>query len=84
MSSIEAHPLKKLMDQGLRVTINSDDPSYFGGYLNDNFKACQAALSLTAAHITDLARNSFTSAFVGENDKHRYLQQLDEYVAHFS
>lgn len=84
ISSIEAHPLKKLMDQGLRVTINSDDPSYFGGYLNDNFKACQTALNLTAAHITDLARNSFTSAFVEENDKHRYLQQIDEYVAHFS
>jgi adenine deaminase len=84
ISSIEAHPLKKLMDQGLRVTINSDDPSYFGGYLNDNFKACQTALNLTAAHITDLARNSFRSAFVEENDKHRYLQQIDEYVAHFS
>ena len=61
--AMHAQPLRRLMDQGVRVTINSDDPSYFRGYINDNFKACREAFSLTKAELIELARNSFTAAF---------------------
>jgi len=79
--SMKAHPLKKLLEQGVRVTINSDDPSYFTGYINDNFKACCQALALRKEELTDLARNSFTSAFLPEDTKRRYLDVIDAYAA---
>jgi adenine deaminase len=79
--TIEALPLRKLLEQGVRVTINSDDPSYFAGYINDNFKACREAFALTKAELIGLARNSFTSAFLPEAAKQRYLGVIDSYAA---
>jgi adenosine deaminase len=80
ISSMKALPLKKLMEQGVRVTINSDDPSYFTGYINDNFKACREALAVTKEELIDLARNSFTSAFLPEDAKRHYLGLIDSYA----
>jgi adenosine deaminase len=77
ISTIEAQPLRKLLEQGVRVTINSDDPSYFTGYINDNFKACCEALAVTREELIDLARNSFTSAFLPEDAERRYLGIID-------
>jgi adenosine deaminase len=57
------HPLKTMLEQDLLVTVNSDDPAYFGGYLNDNFMAVSAALGLTETDITTLIDNSFQAAF---------------------
>lgn len=62
--SMQAHPLKQLMDAGLCVTVNSDDPSFFGGYINDNFIACQQALGLHREDIVALARNSVIASFM--------------------
>jgi adenosine deaminase len=74
---LASHNLKRLLDAGVRVTVNSDDPSYFLGYVNDNYTACQEALGLTREDLYTLARNGFTSAFVGEADRSRYIASLD-------
>jgi adenosine deaminase len=79
-SSMAEHNLKRLLDAGLRVTINSDDPAYFGGYLNDNYLAAQQALGLGREDIRRLAANAFEASFLGEAEKHALLRELDDYV----
>ncbi len=74
---LASHNLKRLLRAGVRVTVNSDDPSYFLGYVNDNYRGCQAALDLSAADLHALARNSFTSSFLEEPEKARWLAALD-------
>ncbi len=73
------HNLKQLLAAGLCVTVNSDDPAYFGGYINDNFVAAQRALNLTRDELCRLARNSFLAAFLGETDKRRFCEAVDHY-----
>ena len=58
-----------MLEQGLLVTVNSDDPSYFGGYVNENFLAIQQALGLTESDIATLARNSFLASFMPDREK---------------
>jgi adenosine deaminase len=79
--SLEQHNLKLLLDRGLCVTINSDDPAYFGGYLTDNFLAVQKALRLERNDIYRLARNSFQAAFLSSNEKQTFLEELDNYIS---
>ncbi|WAL61709.1 adenosine deaminase [Thermocoleostomius sinensis] len=71
------HNLKQLLDRGLCVTVNSDDPSYFGGYILENYQAVQSALNLSQADLLQLAQNSFQAAFLDELQKQSYLQQLE-------
>ena len=71
------HNLGAMLDQGLCVMLNSDDPAYFGGYLNDNYLQTFAALPLTAAHAYQLACNSFEASFVPEPHKQAWRSQLD-------
>ena len=75
------HNLKHLMDLGLCVTINSDDPAYFGGYLAENFAAVESVLGLTSAQLVQLARNSFQASFLNEAEKQIYQQELTTYEA---
>ena len=63
VDDLTRHPLKTMLDHGLMATVNSDDPAYFGGYLNDNFTAVSTALDLTETDITTLIDNSFQAAF---------------------
>jgi adenosine deaminase len=77
---LEDHNLKRLLDQGLCVTVNSDDPAYFGGYITDNFLAVQKALGLTDTEIVTLARNSFEASFLSPADKSRWLGVVDKYA----
>jgi adenosine deaminase len=77
---IETHNLKRLLDRGICVTVNSDDPAYFGGYLLENFVALERGLGLTAAELTTLVRNSFEASFLPETTKHRWLTAIDAYV----
>jgi adenine deaminase len=74
--SLERHPLKQMLSRGLRVTVNSDDPAYFGGYVEDNFRAARAALDLRAGDVITLARNSFEASFLPAEEKLRILQQV--------
>lgn len=76
------HNLLTLLDAGLMVTINSDDPAYFGGYLNDNFVAIVEALTLQLHHAHQLARNSFSAAFLDTASRQKYLDQVDTFFAH--
>ncbi len=71
------HPLKHMLDAGLRATVNSDDPAYFGGYLLDNFVAVAEALQLEAADLVTLARNSIEASFLDEPAKSAHLDRLD-------
>jgi adenosine deaminase len=75
------HNLRKLLDAGLTVTINSDDPAYFGGYINDNFIETFEALPLERQHAQQLARNSFSASFLDASTKEKYLKELDAFFA---
>jgi adenosine deaminase len=77
--TLAEHNLPALLDAGLCATINSDDPAYFGGYVNDNFVQTFAALPrLTVAHALALAKNSFEASFAPQADKEHWERQLDE------
>jgi len=75
---LKDHNLRQLLDAGLCATVNSDDPAYFGGYLNDNFVQVFAATGMTARHAYQLASNSFEASFASEADKHHWQHQLKE------
>ena len=79
--SIEQHNLKLLLDHGLCVTVNSDDPAYFGGYLTENFLAVQKALKLDRNDIYRLVKNSFQAAFLRPDEKQNLLDELDNYLS---
>jgi adenosine deaminase len=74
--SMQQHPLLELLDQGLLVTINSDDPAYFGGYLNQNFAALIDALRPTRKQLLQLLENSFAASFLDETEKNRWIGTL--------
>ena len=74
--SLARHNLKRLLDRGLCVTVNSDDPAYFGGSVEENFRACQAALGLSDADVRRLARNSFRASFVAAAERERLLAEV--------
>ncbi|OMI38183.1 adenosine deaminase [Streptomyces sparsogenes] len=78
---LEDHPLRAMLDAGLLVTVNSDDPSYFGGYAGDNFDAVRDALRLDDATLRLLARNSFRAAFLDEGTRAAYLKEVDAHGA---
>jgi adenosine deaminase len=78
---LAAHPLRRMLDAGLAVTVNSDDPAYFGGYLHDNTAAVSAALGLSAEDRRRLAANSFRASFLPEDDVQRHLQALEAAAA---
>ena len=75
------HPLATMLDKGLLATVNSDDPAYFGGYVNENYRAVQAALGLTREQLATLARNSFEASFLAPEQKAALIGKLDDYVA---
>lgn len=78
---MEDHVLRELIDRDLVVTVNSDDPSYFGGYVADNYLAAARALDLSRDTLTQLARNSFEASFLPRVEKDRHLAAIDAYVA---
>jgi adenosine deaminase len=75
--TMEDHNLKRLLDLGVKVTVNSDDPAYFGGYILDNYIAVASGLNLTRAELVQLARNSIEASFLGDEDKVPFLRELD-------
>lgn len=78
IQSMSEHPLREMMDRGIKVTVNSDDPAYFGGYLNENFIAVADALKLTREDIIRLVKNSFEAAFITDAEKKAYIKKVDE------
>ncbi|MGW6139548.1 adenosine deaminase [Streptomyces sp. NPDC055140] len=79
---LEDHPLPRMMDAGLLCTVNSDDPSYFGGYVGDTFHAVHEALALDHGRLRELARNSFVASFLDDDEelRSRYLAEVDAFA----
>ncbi|MGO4478307.1 adenosine deaminase [Massilia sp. 2TAF26] len=75
------HNLRRLLDAGLVATVNSDDPAYFGGYLNENYVAAFEALPLDRSHARQLARNSFAAAFLEPEQKRAWLAEVDRFFS---
>ncbi|MFT4940412.1 MAG: adenosine deaminase [Paraglaciecola sp.] len=75
------HNILSLLEQGMLVTVNADDPSYFGGYLNDNFHALAQNLPLNFNQVKQLVANSFTGSFLPESEKQIWLQKVTEFEA---
>ena len=83
---LKNHNLRQLLEAGLCSTVNSDDPAYFGGYINDNFTQVFAATGMTPRHAYQLASNSFEASFAPEADKrqwqHRLKESFERFVEH--
>ncbi len=78
---LEDHPLRDMLQLGLNVSINSDDPSYFGGYIGANYERTQAALELSDEELAGIARNSMKATFLPEEEKQVLLDRLDVYTS---
>lgn len=76
VDDMQQHNIHRLLQQGVKVTVNSDDPSYFGGYMNDNFFAIQKALNLSEAELKQLAINSFEAAFIDNIEKQSWIKKI--------
>ncbi|BBL20251.1 adenosine deaminase [Acinetobacter radioresistens DSM 6976 = NBRC 102413 = CIP 103788] len=76
VDDMQQHNIHRLLQQGVKVTVNSDDPSYFGGYMNDNFFAIQKALNLSKAELKQLAINSFEAAFIDNIEKQSWIKKI--------
>lgn len=75
---MQASPVRKMLERGLSITINSDDPAYFGGYMNANFEAVTTALDLSFDQLATLAANSFKGSFLPQPDIDDYLVEIDD------
>jgi len=82
--SLKAPELKAMLDQGVQATVNSDDPAYFPGYMNENLLAVQGAVNLGRDEIVQLARNAFSISWLSDDDRDAYLDALDAYAAESS
>ena len=79
VDDLKDHPMLQLMEAGLMVTINSDDPAYFGGYMNENYIQIAAALNLSKKQIAELAKNSFKASFLSDVEKEKLINQVEDY-----
>ena len=76
VNDMKEHNIRHLLQQGVHVTVNSDDPSYFGGYMNDNFIAIQQALDLSNEELKQLATNSFEASFISDQEKQKWIAEI--------
>ena len=79
VADIADHPLPELIERGLFVTLNADDPAYFGGDLNENYQAVAEAFALPRETLCTLARNSFEASFLDDSDKAAYIARVEAY-----
>ena len=81
VTDLRRHPLKRMLDSGLKATVNSDDPAYFGGYLLDNFVAVAEALELGEPDLVALVGNSIEGSFLDEPSRKAHLDRIERAVA---
>ena len=79
VSNLNKHPLRTMLKKGLLVTINSDDPAYFGGYINENYLAISKALNLSKEEIYLLAKNSFEASFLNDKEKNEMIEKVNKF-----
>jgi adenosine deaminase len=82
VDSLVDHPLPAMIEAGLLVSVHSDDPAYFGGYVGDNYRGLHDSLGFGTQRLADVARNSISSSFLDLEKKHALLLELDQVVAH--
>ena len=80
VKNLRDHPVPQMLRRGLHVTLNSDDPAYFGGYVNDNYVALAKAVGLTREQLTQIAINSFEGSFLPEDEKARHIAAVKAYA----
>ena len=80
VASIDEHPIDRMLELGLRATVNSDDPAYFGGYVGANYQAVAVARALGKPELAMLARNSFLGSFLSDDEVAAHCARLDAYV----
>lgn len=83
VDDMQQHPLRRMLEAGLLATLNSDDPAYFGGYVNENYMAVQQGLGLSRTELALLAGNSFRAAFIDDDARRKHLAALDTYIMGF-
>jgi len=81
VDDLKQHPLRTMLQKGLKPSINSDDPAYFGGHMNANYLATAEALNLTKAELAEIARISFETSFLPDSQKEECMRQVDDYLA---
>jgi len=81
IDDLTRHPLRRMLDKDLIVTVNSDDPAYFGGYVNDNYRAVATALTLGRDEIAAIVRNGFQASLMTAPEKAKALAELDLILA---
>ncbi|MEQ9199923.1 MAG: adenosine deaminase, partial [Rhodospirillales bacterium] len=79
VTDMQQHPIRRMLDAGLKATVNSDDPAYFGGYMTENYLALSRALHLTRSEIDQLAQNAIEAAFLSDELRETFLLLLDRY-----
>jgi len=84
VDDLKQHPMKRMLELGLKATINSDDPAYFGGYVNQNYIETAEAVGLTPDEVISIARNSFTGSFLSDEEQAIHLAEIDRVVANFN
>jgi adenosine deaminase len=84
VADMKDHPLPQLLEAGIKVTVNSDDPAYFGGYLNENYEAVNTILGNNTELLAQLARNSFSASFLEASQRERLVAEVDAYMRQFS
>ena len=77
---MQQHNILEMLEQGLAVTVNSDDPAYFGGYLNENFFALHQDLDMTQSQTLKLIENGFEASFLSESEKQSFIAQLQSHA----
>lgn len=78
------HPLLDMLNLGMLATINSDDPAYFGGYINENYFIMTEALNLEPTHLYQLTKNAFKASFLSKEEKENWYQKIDEIYEHYT
>ncbi|MEQ8557359.1 MAG: adenosine deaminase [Henriciella sp.] len=81
VDDLKDHPMKRMLELGLKATVNSDDPAYFGGYVNQNFRETARAVGLTREDVITLAKNSFTGSFLSPDQQREHLAEIDRIAA---
>ncbi len=79
VTDLKDHPMAKMLELGLMATVNSDDPAYFGGYMNENYLSIAEALNLSKQQITELAKNSFKASWLSDQEKDQMIAKIDTY-----
>jgi adenosine deaminase len=78
VKDMEQHPIRTMLNKGLKATVNSDDPAYFGGYMNENYLSIAESLQLTKSELVQLAKNAFEVSFLEEEKKTYWMEQIDK------